>query len=166
MKLMKLQKLNNALKKYSSLILSSLFLFTKKENLSNVLLYSVMSLLGYFLMKKENGLVKTKDWKEFINNEIRNKDNESEFTEDNLSEIESDLNNNINELKKMMKKNKEDVLYDDDDEYEDEELDLDDNENHHRKINKIIDRTNNEKVYPDNIENLSEQYTRKKRFFI
>ena len=45
---MKLQKLNNALKKYSSLILSSLFLFTKKENLSNVLLYSVMSLLGYF----------------------------------------------------------------------------------------------------------------------
>ena len=166
MKLMKLQKLNNALKKYSSLILSSLFLFTKKENLSNVLLYSVMSLLGYFLMKKENGLVKTKDWKEFINNEIRNKDNESEFTEDNLSEIESDLNNNINELKKMMKKNKEDVLYDDDDEYEDEELDLDDNENHHRKINKIIDRKNNEKVYPDNIENLSEQYTRKKRDFL
>merc|ERR1711880_11736 len=111
MKLMRLQKLNNALKKYSSLILSSLFLFTKKENLSNVLLYSVMSLLGYFLMKKENGIIKTKDWKEFINNEIRNNDNESDFSEDNLSEIESDLNNNIKELKKMIKKNKEEVLY-------------------------------------------------------
>merc|ERR1712065_120678 len=124
MKLMRLQKLNNALKKYSSLILSSLFLFTKKENLSNVLLYSIMSLLGYFLIKKENSTIKTKDWKEFINNEIKNKDNETDFSEDNLSEIENDLNSNINELKNMMKKNKEEVLYEDDDEYEDEDLDL------------------------------------------
>merc|ERR1711916_226917 len=108
MKLMRLQKMNSALKKYSSLILSSLFLFTKKENLSNILLYSIMSLLGYFLIKKDKNVVKTKDWKEFINNEINNKENN---TEDNLSDIENDLNNNINELKKMMKKNTKEKYY-------------------------------------------------------
>ena len=125
-----------------------------------------MSLLGYFLLKKNKESVKTKDWKEFINSEIKNKDNEIYNTEDNLSEIESDLNNNINELKKMMKKNNDEVLYDDDDDYEDEELNLDDNENNYRKINKILDKTKNEKVYPDNIENLLDQYSRKKKDFL
>ena len=166
MKLMRLQKMNSALKKYSSLILSSLFLFTKKENLSNILLYSIMSLLGYFLIKKDKNVVKTKDWKEFINNEINNKENN---TEDNLSDIENDLNNNINELKKMMKKNtEEEVLYDDDDEYEDEDEQLLDEKIDLQEIktNKVIDKNNNEKVYPDNVNELLTQYSKKKRDFL
>ena len=157
MKLMRLQKMNS-IKEICSLILSSLFLFTKKENLSNILLYSIMSLLGYFLIKKDKNVVKTKDWKEFINNEINNKENN---TEDNLSDIENDLNNNINELKMMKKILKKKY-------YMMTMMNMKMKMNNYWmkidlqeiKTNKVIDKNNNEKVYPDNVNELLTQYKR------
>lgn len=171
MKLMRLNKINSALKRYSSLILSSLFLFTKKDNLSNVLMYSVLSLLGYFLIKKNKNNIKTKDWKEFINNEINTRDDESNYSDDNLTELENDLNKNIKELKKIIKTDKnineldEEYEQDEDDEESDNEM-LGNFDNNQLRENRAIDKNLNAKVYPDNIDSLTRQYSRKKKDYL
>ena len=171
MKLLKLQKINNALKKYSSIMVSSLLLMSKKENLSNIIFYSIMSLLGYFMIKKDNDEnVEQKDWKEFLNSELKkNKDDDTVFNED-LEEIHSDINNNIKELKKMMKsdkKNLDDIKEEDEDSEEEDDLLIDDNfDINKKKMNKIIDKNFNEKAYPNNIEDLSSEYNRKKKDYL
>lgn len=157
---MRLQKINSVLKKYSSLIMSSLLLLTKKDNFKNVLFYSVLSLLGYFMMNKSKNNIKNKDWKEFINNEL----NLSNDNSDNDSTIENKLNRNVNELKNLMKN--ENLSIDEDFDYDDEDEDdlLVDESNLDKKIiNNVIDKNYNEKVYPDNIDSLMNEYTKKKK---
>ena len=161
------------MQKYSSLILSSLLLFTKKDNVTNVLFYSILSFLGYFMMNKSKNNIKNKDWKEFINNELNlNNDNS-----DNDSTIENKLNKNINELKNLMKN--EDSSINEDFDYEDEEED-DEDEEYHKENNIFLDESNldekiiNKKLYPDNniiekndnIDNLLKEYKKNKKDYL
>jgi hypothetical protein len=166
MRLIRLQKINNVMQKYSSLILSSLLLLTKKDNLTNVLFYSILSFLGYFMMNKSKNNIKNKDWKEFINNEL----NLSNDNSDNDSTIENKLNKNVNELKNLMKNENlsinEDIDYDDyDDDDEEDDIVLDESNLDKKIINK--------KLYPDNaveksdnVDNLLKEYTRNKKDYL
>jgi hypothetical protein len=158
MKLLKLNKINNIVQKYSSLILSSLLLLSKKEKASNIILYSIISIIGYLFMNKKNGDkdIISKDWKDFINkqvnknedfsksNTLENNDEDNDYY-DNSSDDDEENNkenskeNNIEIIKELINKNK------------------------NPKINKIINKKLNEKAYPNNINELERDYDASKK---
>ena len=150
MKLLKLNKINNLVQKYSSLILSSLLLLSKKEKASNILLYTIISVMGYLFLNKKKGDkdIISKDWKDFINKQI-NRNNELDKSnmdddddDDDYYDDDDEDNENNDDNKRNINLIKEKILR---------------NENE-KRINKIINKKSNEKAYPNNINELERDY--------
>ena len=151
---MKLQKINSVLKKYSTLIMTSLLLLTKKEKVPNTLLYAIITIIGYLLLDKNNsGSNKLKDWKDFISSDLnKNKidsfndeENNNDNDEENDTNIVPDENNDSN-IKTNIKKIKEIIRNEND-------------VNKNKKImNKVIDRDNEEKEYSDYLAKVNVDY--------
>jgi len=166
MKLLKLNKINNIVQKYSSLILSSLLLLSKKEKASNIILYAIISIIGYLFMNKKKGDkdIISKDWKDFIqkqlnmNNDLEksktfeNADDDDNYYDSSSDEDESNVNdeenkenkenkeNNIERIKEIIQKNK-----------------------NKKRVNKIVNKKLNEKAYPNNINELERDYDLSKK---
>lgn len=158
MKLLKLNKINNVLQKYSSLILSSLLLLGKKEKASNILLYTIISVIGFLFMNKKKGDkdIISKDWKDFINRQLKknnllNKSNsiEKNDEDEDYYDTESDEENE-NDDEKLVNKNKNKIE-------SIKEIILK-NKNTNKKINNIVNKKSSEKAYPNNINELERNY--------
>ena len=94
---LKLKEINNSLKKYSMVIMSSLLLFMKKEKMSNILPYLIISLVGYLALgsKKKNSEMNDKN--EYSNGFINCDKRCMSFHEHNEDKILLDI---INKIKK------------------------------------------------------------------
>ena len=151
---MKLQKVNSVLKKYSTLIMTSLLLLTKKEKVPNSILYTIISIIGYLLLSKEDSNKKVKDWKEFLGKNVNNKiddfdndENEDDDENNNNDESENDNDNDDDDdddlnIKTKISKIKEIIK----------------NENDSKIINKIVDKDFEEKEYSDYISKINVNY--------
>ena len=155
MKLMKLQKINTVLKKYSTLIMTSLLLLTKKDKLPNILFYAIISLVGYFMMNKDNQEIsKLKDWKNFlgINKNNDNQKNKNLKTDDDDENITTNINK-INEI--LNSKNNKDIdsESDNDDILFDEVLDKEE-----KVVNRRINKNSSEKEYSEYLGRMNVEY--------
>jgi hypothetical protein len=144
----KLRELNKSLKKYSMLIMSGLFLFMKKEKMSNMVVYLVISLLGYMLLNNEKKNMKMQDKNEYCNSEDTN-ENENHLEDFfDTNEINDETDNEMN------------------DESENNEENNENEENkENKKINKIINKNLKETNYPTNLNRLTKDYSRKNTSF-
>ena len=103
----KLRELNKSLKKYSMLIMSGLFLFMKKEKMSNMVVYLVISLLGYMLLNNEKKNMKMQDKNEYYNSEDTN-ENENPLEDFfDTNEINDETDNEMNDENENSEENEE-----------------------------------------------------------
>ena len=146
---LKLKEINNSLKKYSMVIMSSLLLFMKKEKMSNILPYLIISLIGYLALgsKKKNSEMNDKN--EYSNLEKSNLDSLEDFSLDNY---EKELNDNYDTDKEDIDSN--------DDVNEDREF-IENN----KKINKIINKNLKQDNYPPHLHNLPNDDATKNKYF-
>ena len=167
MKLLKLSKINGALKKYSSLLLSSLLLLSKKDRMSNIMLYSLLAVLGVMFLdnKKGDKNIISKDWKEFINKQLKkatssnnlsneinqNIDNDDdEYEDDETDEEEEDQDNKNDNVKLFNEKNTVNIV-----------KEIISKKKKEKMVNKIVDKNENTKAYPDKISKLNIEYNSK-----
>jgi hypothetical protein len=151
-KFSKLRELNKSLKKYSMLIMSGLFLFMKKEKMSKILPYLIISLIGFLFMNNEKKNMKMQDKNEFTNSQDSNENKNDDYLEDFY---ENKINN--------------DETDNEDDESEENNNENEENNNdenkENKKINKIINKNLKENNYPTNLNKLTKDYSKKNTLF-
>ena len=168
MKLLKLDKINKTIKKYSSIILSSILILTKKDKVSSILLYLIISVIGFLFFNNDennennenNDNKKSKDWKSFITKQLNrnagsndgrsdrnndgsyNEDNDGSYNEDNDRNYNEDNDRNYNEDNDRNYNEDNDDIYneDNDDIYNEENDNKNDSKNNiiNEPIKKII----------------------------
>jgi len=159
MKLMKLKKINSVLKKYSTLIITSLLLLTKKDKIPNILFYAVISLLGFFMINKGNeDSNKFKDWKDFINSELGSNNKINDFDEEDeneendkedVSEENKNIERNISKIKELIHNNSNQNLEGEDNQENKKDLKI---------INKRVNKNSQVKEYSEYLRKLNVDY--------
>lgn len=144
---MKLQKINSVFKKYSTLVMTSLLLLTKKEKIPNTVLYAIISIIGYLLLDQSTSTNKLRDWKDFIGDNKNNDKNDDKIDDfDDENNNSDDEENDDSNIKTNIKKIKEIIKTEND-------------FNGSRKlINKVIDKDSEEREYSDYLTKINVDY--------
>ena len=172
MKLFNSKKINKFFKNYTSLLLSGLLLFTKKENPKISMILLLISILGLFINNDSSSIENeksSKSWKDFINKKLNkipdfiSEDNENnednENSEDNENN-EDQENNIINDVKESNEDKENTILENIKSSFK----------KIHQKIkqkrdNKKVDKTLNIKPYVNKVQKMNNEYNDRKNHY-